>query len=109
MIDLISQLGDLEQFFVMYGPTIASVLTALGSVVVAIFKIRNAVKSNQMSNLDMITEMQELKKTMGEELSLTRRENIQLKKQNRELKTYFTRVAEPEETANVRVYKDHKN
>lgn len=109
MIDIIESLDYVEQFLVMYGPTIASVITSIASLIVAVFKIRGAVKSNNENNADMLRQMMDLKKTMGDELSLMRRENMQLKQQNRELKQYFTRVAEPEDNGNVRLYKDNKN
>lgn len=105
-MDWLNELEPVMQYITLYGPSVVSVLGVIGAVIAAVFKIKSAIANNQTKNDEVIEQLTLFNKRQADELSIIRRENAQLKKDNREIKQIITRI-QPKEPKDETVFKVH--
>lgn len=105
-MDWLNELEPVMQYITLYGPSVVSVLGVIGAVIAAVFKIKSAIANNQTKNDEVIEQLTLFNKRQADELSIIRRENAQLKKDNREIKQIITRI-QPKESKDETVFKVH--
>lgn len=104
MDNILEGMDVVMQYITLYGPSVASVLGMVATVIVAIVKIKQAISSGQEQSQTIINELQTFNKKQSEELTIVRRENALIKKENREIKQLITRVKEPNKNDDVKLY-----